>query len=580
MLYLSPNHQELLKTAKIAVYKRKSTVGEDKQVQSIPAQRLELQEIVDEFKLKVAPNYDLEETQSAFHPGRPKFDKLLELIRNGEVNVVLTWSPNRIARNYADGGQFVQLMSEGKINLVITPHGIFENTPKDREYLMTEFTRATRDSDDKSVGVKRGHKFKLNLGHVPSGRLIEGYIHALDDNRKKVNAPDPERFHLLKQALSKILTQEMTVLEALDHLNNTLLYRTRKTNKKGDTKLSRSGFYNLLSNPILYGKIERKEGSFDAKFQTLLTEDEFEKLQIILGSVSPRKKPRKTYAYNGLMKCDHCSSSVMMDEKWHIKCTSCGKKFHRSKKAVNCPKCKLAIKDMVKPKIYHYIYLYCGRSKKLPDGSKCHQPALKILDFEQQIDTALDSLTVHPKFVEWALKWMEILNEKSSQNREAELNKVADLIAINERRRKSAVTMMLDKRLDPEEYDNITSELKLELAEIKKQQDSLLKDSDDWLDKVRQTFNFTLYAKKWFEKGDPQLKRLLIQTLDTNLLLNNKQILIRPQKPFVIIQKMKEILENEKEKFEPLILLDHSDKKQEYLDSIPHMMPDLDSNQD
>src|SRR6185312_16814252 len=100
---------------------------------------------------KTIPIFD--EHQSAFKMGRPKFQALIDLIEKGEVNAVMVWHPNRIARNYADGGRFTQLMSDGKLKLVITPHGIFENSPRDKEYLMTEFTRATRDSDDKSEVV-------------------------------------------------------------------------------------------------------------------------------------------------------------------------------------------------------------------------------------------------------------------------------------------------------------------------------------------------------------------------------------------------------------------------------------------
>src|SRR3989344_8073634 len=160
---------DLIKSLKFAEYLRRSSQdNEDKQMRSIEGQEQDLKEdVINRFKIKIARVF--KESQSAFKEGRPEFEQLIQMIENGEINAVMVWHPNRIARNYSDGGQFVQLLSDGKLKLVLTPHGIFEGSPRDQEYLMTEFTRATRDSGDKSEAVKRGNRTKLKLGYIPGG---------------------------------------------------------------------------------------------------------------------------------------------------------------------------------------------------------------------------------------------------------------------------------------------------------------------------------------------------------------------------------------------------------------------------
>ena len=82
---------------KFFLYARKSTDVEDKQVLSIEAQITELRAYAKQENLDVVE--ELIEKQSAKIPGRPIFEKMLERIERGEVNGILAWHPDRLARN-------------------------------------------------------------------------------------------------------------------------------------------------------------------------------------------------------------------------------------------------------------------------------------------------------------------------------------------------------------------------------------------------------------------------------------------------------------------------------------------------
>src|SRR3990167_4527424 len=134
MSYLTKELLDQIKNIKFFEYLRKSSEdNEDRQVRSIPGQRTDIEvQLINNYNLDVIkPHY--EESKTAFKEGRPYFNEMLTRIKNGEAQGVIAWHPNRLARNYGDGGNFVQLMSDGKIKYVLTCAGIFENNPRDKE---------------------------------------------------------------------------------------------------------------------------------------------------------------------------------------------------------------------------------------------------------------------------------------------------------------------------------------------------------------------------------------------------------------------------------------------------------------
>jgi len=163
---------------KYFIYCRKSTDSEDRQIASLPAQRNVLTEYTKKANLEIADIY--EESKSAFTPGRPKFNKIIERIENGEGNGVISWDASRIARNTKDGGNFIYLMDIEKIIELRTPSKIYFNTPEDKFALNIEFTVAKKSSDDLSKNVKRGNKHKFLVKKEWLGPAKPGYINYTD----------------------------------------------------------------------------------------------------------------------------------------------------------------------------------------------------------------------------------------------------------------------------------------------------------------------------------------------------------------------------------------------------------------
>lgn len=148
-----------VKQLRFIVYLRKSSDSEDKQVASIPQQRKELTEFAKREGLKVIAV--IEETHTAFEPGRPQFNRIMQMIDDGEADAILAWNATRISRNSVDGGLFIFKIDQGKIKAFKTRGNTYYNTPEDKFALNIDFTVAKKSSDDLSEAVLRGNRYKF-----------------------------------------------------------------------------------------------------------------------------------------------------------------------------------------------------------------------------------------------------------------------------------------------------------------------------------------------------------------------------------------------------------------------------------
>ncbi|MDP2656168.1 MAG: recombinase family protein [bacterium] len=89
------------------LYARKSTDEPDRQILSIEAQITELREFAQREHLDIVDTFI--ESQTAKEPGRPIFNKMLDLVEKGGANGILAWHPDRLARNSVDGGRVIYL---------------------------------------------------------------------------------------------------------------------------------------------------------------------------------------------------------------------------------------------------------------------------------------------------------------------------------------------------------------------------------------------------------------------------------------------------------------------------------------
>lgn len=91
-----------MQDASWVVYVRRSSDTEDRQTLSIEQQLDELRQLAFAKGLEVTA--ELNESCSARQPGRPVFGEVMKRVKKGEVQGILVWRLDRLARNMVDAG--------------------------------------------------------------------------------------------------------------------------------------------------------------------------------------------------------------------------------------------------------------------------------------------------------------------------------------------------------------------------------------------------------------------------------------------------------------------------------------------
>ena len=158
---------------KFFLYARKSTDEPDRQILSIEAQIAELKEFAQKEQLNIAQTFI--ESQTAKEPGRPIFNDMILQIEQGKAEGILSWHPDRLARNSVDGGRIIFLLDTGKIQALKFPTFWFEPTPQGKFMLNIAFGQSKYYVDNLSENVKRGLRQKVRRGEYP-GVAPTGYL--------------------------------------------------------------------------------------------------------------------------------------------------------------------------------------------------------------------------------------------------------------------------------------------------------------------------------------------------------------------------------------------------------------------
>ena len=292
---------------KYVIYARKSTESEDRQVLSIDSQVREVRQLA--ARHGVAVTEVLTESRSAKAPGRPIFGQLIRRIQRGEIGGVLCWKMDRLARNPYDSGLILQAQADGKLERIITSDGVKSSDGNDRLMGTFELAFATKYIDDLRANVKRGNRARFEKGwpnHLPP-------IGYLNDKATKTVVKDPERFALVRRMWDALLAGRRPKEIARTASRNWGLLTVRR-GKIGGNPITYSSIYKTLTNPYYAGFIRLKDGrQYVGAHEPMVTAEEFERAQGILGARGRAGPVRHENPLAGLIRCGQCGCSIVAE---------------------------------------------------------------------------------------------------------------------------------------------------------------------------------------------------------------------------------------------------------------------------
>src|SRR3989339_1792307 len=397
---------------KFFLYARKSTDVEDKQVLSIEAQITELRAFARNEKFDIIE--ELIEKQSAKIPGRPIFNSMLERIERGEANGIISWHPDRLARNSVDGGKIIYLLDCGNILALKFPQFWFEPTPQGKFMLNIAFGQSKYYVDSLSENVKRGMHQKVRRGEYPGLAPFEYF----NDPRTKNVAVDKRRAEILRKTF-EFYAQGNSRLE---DVSNFLAEQGIKTKNEKNWKRDKVSF--TLSNPFYVGFFKYNKELYEGKHEPIISKKIFDIVQNILKQKGrPHHKTKnKAQAFCGMLKCGTCGMGITGEYR---------------------------VKRQKNGNTHDYIYYHCTKKNK---AIKCDEPCIRQESLDEQTSLLLQKFSLSKDWATQLTTMVEKDKNKDAQTSVAFVQNMRNTIEALKTKLQRLLDSYLEQDIERETY--------------------------------------------------------------------------------------------------------------------------------
>lgn len=481
---------------KYILYARKSQEDQKRQVKSIDDQVAELRRLAADSGLIVID--EIREARTAKEPGRPLFDALLARVRAGEAQGILVWGINRLLRNPVDQGTVQWMLQQRQLLSIQTMDR--EHTPDDNVLILNvESGVANQFIIDLRKNTLRGMRSKVEAGWFPH-RAPEGYVNEPKGLKgQRQIGVDPLRFPVLRQAWEKMLTGTYSVPMILQFLHDDG-YRIRPHGHSRDQKMSRSALYRLFANRFYAGEFLHAGEWRPGKHTPMVTPDEFNRVQALLGKGTRVAPQKRLFAYGGgLMSCGRCGCQVCGEVKRRQ--TQSGVRLH--------------------------TYYACSNGKRICNKKGTTEEALDEILAER-----LSEVSIAPRFRPLLLSLWRRHQEETTWEAEAVAALPRETLARKVRERRTLLSLRLQESIDDALFGEKKAELDAEIAHLEAVVQHAAGDGERGTPSVENVLWFATEPKERFRALPVEEKRLVVRALgrytltDGNVALEWENVLV------------------------------------------------------
>ena len=467
------------------MYARKSTDVEDKQVLSIEAQLTELRAFAKEHGVDIVD--ELIEKQSAKVPGRPIFNAMLDRIEKGEASGIVSWHPDRLARNSVDGGKIIYFLDIGHLASLKFPSHWFENTPQGKFTLSMAFVQSKYYVDSLAENTKRGLRQKVRRGEFPGPAPI-GY---LNDVRTKTVIVEKKKSVIIRRAF-ELYAKNKSRLEDVA----TFLAKSGIVTKSGK-RISKDRVSVILSNPFYYGHFRYAGEVYEGKHQPVVAKKLFDEVQRVLEKRGKQRKSDKNspQAFCGLLRCATCHMMITGEYK---------------------------VKKQKNGNVHYYTYYRCTKKSKVVN---CTEPCIRQEQLDCQLSSLLKTVSLRP---DWAKEWKVMLADderKFAQSVHAFVEEKREKIKVLNGKLQRLLDSYLEQDIERDVYIEKKAKLMSDKKSLEEQIISLPQKQTGWLEPMRKWIGEAETLGKIASDTDLFEKKVVAEKVfGSNLLLGEKTV--------------------------------------------------------
>ncbi len=481
---------------KYIAYCRKSTDEKDKQVLSIDQQIAELKEFTLREHLEVIDF--VTEARTAKIPGREQFASLLRRIEKGEAQGIVSWHPDRLARNSIDGGKVIYLLDTGKLMDLKFPSFWFESTPQGKFMLNIAFGQSKYYVDNLSENVKRGLRHKVRMGIWPM-KAPFGYI---NDRTTKTIQIDPEKSKVVKKAFELFAQGGKSFTEI-----SQFLYKfgiTRGWKSKNNDPLHINQVKKMFTNRFYIGILNYAGEYYEGSHKAFITKELFENVQKQIQRIEKPRKNGHDFTFRGLMRCGECNAAITAE--CHVK------KYKNGTKQT-------------------FIYYRCTKKLK-----PCSQGYVTEEQVEEQVRKIIEKVALPNAWAKDWYKWLAEDEIKEQQLAKENIQKLTFEIPALDKKLNILLDSYLDQVIDAQTYKNKKNEVFERKLKIEEQITRIKTDGSSWLEPMKNWIGSAqLCAKIARAKNTDHDLAIMAKTVGSNFFLLNRQLKVEYEKAFAAL---------------------------------------------
>jgi len=448
---------------RVAAYCRVSTDSED-QLSSYKSQVMYYTDMIKKkSEWTLADIYADEAITGTQVTKREDFQRMINDCMNGDIDMVITKSISRFARNTLDTLKYVRMLKEKNIAVFFEDEKINTLTMDGELLLVVLSSVAQQEVENISANVKKGLKMKMKRGELVGFQGCLGYDYHKDTKSISVNEKEAEivRYifnRYIEGAGCTVIGNELENLGYITKyggkrwMQSTVIGIIKNEKYKGDLLLGKTFTVDPISKRRLENFGEEDKFYIRDHHEPIISEEIFIEAQKILAMRNvnrgvhkegqKRNKFSRKYAFSCMIKCAFCGGTLTR-RSWHS-----SSQYNKI-----IWQCVAATKNGKK---------YCPHSKGIPEEviEKAFVKSYQLL--------CSDKKDVMKEFLE---KVESVIKEDASTKRLPKLEKdIADI----SRRKEKLLDLRLENKIDNDDYDKKSRELSGTLDKLKEEQKELL----------------------------------------------------------------------------------------------------------
>lgn len=499
---LSPRARtNLAKRLRVAAYCRVSTDSED-QLNSYKSQVAYYTELIKgNSDWSLAGIYADEAITGTQVTKREDFQRLINDCMNGDIDMIVTKSISRFARNTLDTLKYVRMLKEKGIAVFFEEENINTLTMDGELLLVILSSVAQQEVENISANVKKGLKMKMQRGELVGFQGCLGYDYHPEDKTITVNEEEAEivRYifrRYIEGAGGSVIAQELQNLGYRTKRGSTTWAETtvigiiKNEKYKGDILMGKTFTLDPISKRRLDNFGEEDQFYIRDHHEPIISEEVFEKAQEILrrrakprrlNSDGKREKFSRKYAFSCMLECGFCGGTLTR-RSWHsgsqynkviwqcVTSTKKGKKF--------CPDSKGIAEETIEQAFVESYRLLCQNNKDVLD--------------------------------EFIARTEETLSENNAGK---QLVKIEKDIRTLEAKRAKLVDMRLEEVLDKETYESKYLDLTGQIEQLQAQHRDLQEaaETENTMKKRIAEFRKTLEQNNVLEEFDRYIFESIVE---------------------------------------------------------------------